>query len=166
MLKKLEFGQRSKANLRTCHIDLQKIMALAINRTNIDFGISQGERPFDLQLQYFLQGKTTLDPRVSSSLKRAKHVTGENTPRPTGQAEAVDIYIYHPDLATRRKLAYDIPSLAYVAGVVQSCAAELYDIDEVEHLIRWGGNWDSDGVILQDQSFDDLPHFELVKPKM
>ena len=28
--------------------------------------------------------------------------------------------------------------------------------------IRWGGDWDRDGVILSDQTFNDLPHFEVV----
>ena len=40
------------------------------------------------------------------------------------------------------------------AGFVQGIASQL-DID-----IRWGGNWDSDDE-LNDQTFFDLPHFEL-----
>ncbi|KKK62676.1 hypothetical protein LCGC14_3001930, partial [marine sediment metagenome] len=27
--------------------------------------------------------------------------------------------------------------------------------------LRWGGNWDGDDIILIDQRFDDLPHYEL-----
>lgn len=27
--------------------------------------------------------------------------------------------------------------------------------------VRWGGNWDNDAVMLDDQDFDDLGHFEL-----
>jgi peptidoglycan L-alanyl-D-glutamate endopeptidase CwlK len=29
--------------------------------------------------------------------------------------------------------------------------------------IRWGGNWDSDAVMLDDQDFDDLGHFEIAE---
>jgi hypothetical protein len=46
-------------------------------------------------------------------------------------------------------------SLAYVAGRIIQMAAE----DGV--LIRWGGDWDSDGD-LTDQTFDDLFHLEVV----
>ena len=28
--------------------------------------------------------------------------------------------------------------------------------------LRWGGNWDGDDVIIDDQTFNDLPHFELI----
>jgi peptidoglycan L-alanyl-D-glutamate endopeptidase CwlK len=35
---------------------------------------------------------------------------------------------------------------------------------KISHAIRWGGDWDSDDIF-DDQNFDDLPHFELVKIK-
>lgn len=31
--------------------------------------------------------------------------------------------------------------------------------------VRWGGNWDCDAIILDDQDFDDLGHFELDEPE-
>lgn len=160
-MKIYQFGKTSKERLDTCQKDMVSIMELAISRSSIDFGIAQGARTWQQQLDYFEQGKSKLDPRLSQNKERAKHVTGNGWRE---LSEAVDIYIYHPDYETRRKLAYDIPSLAYVAGVVQSCARELFECGEVAHIIRWGGNWDRDGVILQDQSFDDMPHFELIKP--
>ena len=89
------------------------------------------------------------------------HVITEDRPL----ALAVDIYAYHPVYEVRKKIAYDIGSLCYIAGVIQSTAVELYGIGLVKHLVRWGGNWDKDAVILHDQSFDDLPHFELYKPR-
>ena len=49
---------------------------------------------------------------------------------------------------------------AYLMGV----ASVLYEKGLISHLLRWGGNWDNDGVILLDQNFDDLPHTELYKP--
>ncbi|MGB0367937.1 MAG: hypothetical protein ACPGD8_00945 [Flavobacteriales bacterium] len=156
-----QFGSTSKERLNTCQQDLVKIFELAITRSNIDFGISQGARTWEQQLDYFQQGKSKLDPRLSQNKTRAKHVTGNGWRE---LSEAVDIYIYHPDYETRKKLAYDIPSLAYVAGVVQSCAKELLVNGEITHIVRWGGNWDMDGIILKDQSFDDMPHFELRKP--
>ncbi len=145
------FGNSSKAKLATCHEDLQKIMELTIARTRIDFGISEGHRSVERQKQLFDEGRSKID----GITRLGKH---NHTP-----SEAVDIYIYHPDLETRRKLVYDKASLSYVAGVVISCATELVEKGEITHTIRWGGNWDKDGVILQDQSFDDLPHFEIIE---
>ncbi len=155
-----KLGITSRERLATCHRDLQAIMELAITRSNVDFSITQGARSFDLQLEYYKGGKSKLDPRIESNLLRAKHVTLEGI---RDMAEAVDIAIYGPG-NLRQEMLYDINSLCYVAGVVQSCARELYDCGEICHLIRWGGNFDKDAVILKDQSFDDLPHFELYKP--
>lgn len=76
-------------------------------------------------------------------------------------SQATDIYIYHPDLEMRRKLAYNIGSLCYVAGVIINCMQELLEQGEINYHLRWDGSCNSDGVILQDQTFDDLPHFEL-----
>lgn len=50
----------------------------------------------------------------------------------------------------------DVRPWLVLAGVVHGIA-------QVARVpIRWGGNWDRDEVILDDQSLDDLGHFELV----
>lgn len=42
-------------------------------------------------------------------------------------------------------------------------AGVMYGVAQVARIpIRWGGNWDRDEVILDDQGLDDLGHFELV----
>lgn len=153
------FGKGSLEKLSDCHKDLIKIMSLAISRSRIDFSITCGARSVSNQLALYREGKTTLDPRDPSDLAKARHVITDKQP----QSMAVDICIWHKDKVTRKKLAYDAASLAYVAGIVTCCAQELLAKGEVDHFVRWGGNWDRDGVILKDQSFDDLPHFELVR---
>ena len=158
MLHKL--GARSLDKLNTCHGDLIAVIMLASARSTVDFGIAEGARLFDLQLEYFLQGKSKLDPRNPESLARAMHVVTDERP----VAMAVDLYGYHPDYETRKKMAYDMPTLAYIAGVIDSCSKELYQMGTITHLVRWGGNWDKDGIILLDQRFDDAPHYELYKP--
>ena len=154
------YGKNSARKLLDGTVDLQLILNRSIGLSTVDWGISQVARTFDEQLEFFLAGRTKLDPRVPSMLANAKHVTTAERPK----AEAADLFIYHPDKAIRAKLAYDIPSLSYVAGIIQATARMMYDAGEVEHLIRWGGNWDRDGVILMDQSFDDLPHVETYRP--
>lgn len=145
------FGKRSNDNLNTCHEDLQKIARVVISRTDVDFGISEGHRPKERQKKLFDEGKSKID-----GITRL----GKHNFKPS---EAIDIYIYHPDLTTRRKLAYDKVSLAYVVGLFKSVAEELLEKGEITHNIRWGANWDGDGVIDLDQSFDDYPHIEIIK---
>lgn len=148
---KYNFGKGSTYKLNTCHVDLIKIMKLAITRSRVDFGVSEGNRSLLRQKQLFDEGKSKID----GISKKGKHNYIPSL--------AADIYIYHPDLNTRRKLLYDKIHLSYVAGIIQASAEELADKGEVNHKIRWGANWSMDGVIDYDQSFDDYPHFELVK---
>ncbi len=144
------FGTASLEKLNTCHKDLQAVLKLAISRSKIDFGISEGNRSLQRQLQLFNEGKSKID----GIKNKGKHNYSPSL--------AVDIYIYHPELATRQKLAYDRMHLAYVAGVIDACSDELIEQGKITHKIRWGANWDSDGIIDYDQSFDDFPHFELI----
>ena len=147
-----KFGTRSAANLATAHEDLQKVMNLALSRSRIDFGVSEGHRSVERQNQLFQEGKSKID----GVNKKGKHNFNPSL--------AVDIYAYHPDPATRRKIIWDLGTLCYIAGIVVSTGQDLHERGEISHVIRWGGNWDRDGVILHDQSFDDLPHFELRTP--
>ena len=48
-------------------------------------------------------------------------------------------------------------------GHINGVAEMLYKQGGITHKLRWGGNWDMDGEILIDQSFDDRPHVELIK---
>ena len=146
-----KFGKNSAKKLSTCHIDLQRIMNLAISRSKVDFGISEGHRTVERQKELYDQGKSKID----GISKLGKHNYNPSL--------AVDIYCYHSDRETRSKIAYSKSHLAYIAGIVDTVAQELYNKGEITHKIRWGGNWDNDGVIDFDQSFDDFPHFELIK---
>lgn len=74
----------------------------------------------------------------------AKHVVGPEMPL----ARAVDIVC-----AVKGK-EFDREHLAHIAGVILACARFR------ETPVRWGGNFDRDGEILE-QAFDDMPHFEL-----
>jgi len=146
-----QFGKRSAEKLQTCHKDLQVIMNLSLSRSKIDFGISEGYRTTGRQKELFDQGKSKID----GINKLGKHNLSPS--------EAVDIYTYHSDKKTRSKIAYDKSHLSYISGIIDSCVLELLEKGDITHKIRWGANWDSDGIIDFDQSFDDFPHFELLK---
>lgn len=144
-------GKNSKRKLDTCHVDLQKIFTMAISISKVDFGISEGHRSLDRQYELFIQGKSKID----GITKKGKHNYEPSL--------ATDFFTYHPNREIRRKLAYDEVHLAYIAGLLDACAEVLYDKGEISHKLRWGANWDSDGIIDLDQSFDDYPHVELIK---
>jgi peptidoglycan L-alanyl-D-glutamate endopeptidase CwlK len=135
------FGKSSMEKLKTCHEDIQKVFNEVIRVSKIDIGISEGNRSKEMQKHYFETGK--------SKVKVSKH---ESIP-----SEAVDVFAY-----VNGKANYDIHNLAYIAGLVDAVSARLYMLKEIEHKIRWGGNWNGDGEIITDQAFDDLPHFEVV----
>lgn len=157
---KYTFGKKSLEKLDTCHKDLQKILKLAISRSKIDFGISEGYRPLLKQQAYYAIGRTTELHRKPITNIDGVNKKGKHNIMPS---EAADLFIWHDNKSTREKIAWDKSHLSYIAGLIDSCTEELYSKGEITHKIRWGANWDSDGIIDYDQEFDDFPHFELIK---
>jgi peptidoglycan L-alanyl-D-glutamate endopeptidase CwlK len=141
-----KFSTASKERLKSCHKDIRLIVSHAITTTPIDFGIAEGHRSLELQNKYFLQGLSKID----GIIKKGKHNTKPSL--------AVDIYLWIDG-----KISYDKESLSFVAGLIHGVSETLYWKGDIKHKVRWGGNWDMDGIILLDQSFDDRPHFELIK---
>ena len=119
----------------------------AIKITNVDFGIAEGYRSIEKQQQYFKEGKSKID----GVNKKGKHNYSPSL--------AVDIYPYFENGAK-----WDNEHLSYLSGIIHAVSEMLLTDGKISHKVRWGGNWDMDGVILIDQSFDDRPHFELVLP--
>jgi len=99
-----------------------------------DCSILEGFRDAKTQNEYFAEGKSKVQYPDS------KHNTYPS--------RAVDVAPYPIDWA-------DTKRFYYFAGIVKGVAAGL-DLD-----IRYGGDWDSDND-LNDQTFQDLVHFELV----
>ena len=155
------FSKNSAKKLSTCHIDLQKIWNLAISRSVLDIGISEGHRPVSVQQAYYAIGRTTELNRKPITKVDGVNKIGKHNVVPS---LASDFFVYHKIKQTRIKIAYDKAHLSYVYGLLDSCAKELYEKGEISHLLRWGANWDGDGVLFFDQSFDDAPHVELLKP--
>lgn len=139
------FSSTSKERLETCHEDLQKIMELALSLSDIDFGIAEGHRSVEDQQKYYNEGKSQID----GINKKSKHNYYPS--------RAVDIYAYFDGSAS-----WDTKHLAYLGGLIQGISELLKREGEVSHTIRWGGNWDMDGIIVLDHSFVDMPHFEII----
>ena len=137
------FGGASQAKLITCHRDIVRVCTEVIKR--VDFSVIEGARSDERQLKLFKQGRSTLDGINDFS----KHqLVGGQT-----HSNAVDLLPY-PAVVNGINIWKDEFRFAVFAGEVIGIGWSL-GID-----IRWGGDWDGDGS-REDQSFHDLPHFEL-----
>ena len=139
-----KFSSSSMERLSTCHADLQLIFMNTIEISNIDFGIAEGHRSLERQKKLFDEKKSKID----GISKKGKHNYSPSL--------AVDIYPFINGAAN-----WDNEHLSYLAGLIHGVSQMLLNSGKIQHAVRWGGNWDNDGVILIDQSFDDRPHFEL-----
>lgn len=127
------FSQSSAAKLATCDARLQRLFERVVQI--VDCTVICGYRE-----------KAEQDEAVR--LGRSK------TPWPQSRhnvypSRAVDVAPYPLDWADTRRFDH-------FAGVVRGVAAQL------GIRVRWGGDWDGD-FDLADQSFNDLPHFEIVE---
>jgi peptidoglycan L-alanyl-D-glutamate endopeptidase CwlK len=125
------FSQRSYERLKTCHPDLIRLFETVVR--GFDCTVLEGHRGEQAQNDAYDKGYSKL--RYPDS----KH---NKTP-----SLAVDVAPYPVDWNDRERFYF-------FAGYVKGVAEEL-DI-----TIRWGGDWDSDTHV-HDQTFFDLPHFEL-----
>ena len=137
------FGKKSKIKLETCHQDIVTICNEVIK--SVDFSVLEGTRITELQQQYFKEGKSKLD----GVNKKSKH---QSLP-----SMAIDIAPYPIDFKNEDKAK---ARFYLLAGYMFQASVELYNKGLITHKLRWGGDWDSDKEF-KDQSFDDLPHFEL-----
>ena len=108
----MKFGERSEKNLVGVHPDLVKVMRLAIERTTVDFGITEGLRTKERQKELFDQKK--------SRTMNSRHLTGH----------AVDV------------MAYVNGKGSWVWELYESINKAVQDAaDELRVPIIWGGSW-------------------------
>ena len=125
------FGRKSKERLATCDEKLQVLFKEVIKY--VDCSILEGHRGEDRQNALYEEGKTkVLYPR------------GRHNADPS---RAVDVVPYPIDWEDRERMTL-------FAGFVLGIASQM------GLNIRWGGDWDQDFEV-QDNKFDDFPHFEL-----
>lgn len=129
-----KFGEQSLKRLDTCDERIQKVLNEVIK--HYDFMILEGTRTVEQQQQYYKEGKSKLD----GINKKSKHQSYTSL--------AVDIAPYPIDWNDSKRFYY-------LAGLVIATA------NSMGIKLRWGGDWDSDGDF-KDNTFNDLPHFELV----
>ena len=126
------FSGRSKERLNTCDPKIRKVFNEVIK--HVDCTILEGVRTLDRQKELVRTGK-------SKTLK-SKHLPG-----PDGLSRAVDVAPYPIDWNNKERFYL-------FAGFVKGIAAEM------GIKLRLGADWDGD-FTTRDQTFHDLPHFEL-----
>ena len=76
----------------------------------------------------------------------------------TSPSLAVDAAPYDPIL---QRVNWDPQHMIHFAGYVLGVTQMLKSYGAIEHSLRWGGDWNADRN-LDNETFVDMPHFELV----
>jgi len=126
------YSTRSKRNLATCDEQLQRLFGQVIK--HFDCIILEGYRNEEAQNRYYHEGRSTL-----------KWPESHHNALPS---RAVDAAPYPVDWNDRERFYF-------FGGIVMGIAADM------KIPLRWGGDWDRDTEV-HDQTFFDLPHFELI----
>ena len=127
-----KFGSKSKERLATCDEKLQKVFNEVIKY--VDCSILEGHRDERAQDKYYKEGKT-----------KVRYPMGRHNSKPS---RAVDVVPYPVDWEDRER--FHLFS-GFVLGLASGMGISL----------RWGGDWNRNFEV-DDNKFDDFPHFELV----
>lgn len=137
-----KFGSQSRAILATVNPVVRELFEEVVK--GFDCKPTCGLRSEREQKDLYAIGRTThigqpTVTKLDGVVKKSRHQSGD----------AIDICPYPINWK-------DINRFYFFAGYVKRVAEEM-DIDVI-----WGGDWDGDTQV-SDQSFNDLPHWELRK---
>ena len=134
------FGSKSRALLDTVDPRLVEILEKVVKHRDIT--IISGFR-----------GKAEQDDLVRRGLSKTRWPYSKHNRNAAGEAARPAIAV---DIAPYPINWKDTNDFVYVAGMVMQAA------DELGYKVRYGGDWNMNGNVIDDQTFQDLGHFELV----
>jgi peptidoglycan L-alanyl-D-glutamate endopeptidase CwlK len=134
------FGTKSLRELSTCCPEIVKTLSIVIKE--YDITVLEGRRSWERQRELLNQNP----PATKVQPGKSKHNPPEEGDT-TWLSEAVDVAPHPIDWTDARRFIY-------MAGLIIGTGRTL------GYNFRWGGNWDEDQIIIDDQNFDDLPHIE------
>lgn len=138
----MKLSQKSIENLCGVHPDLIAVVMRAIEITAQNFSVLCGVRTAEEQAELYAQGRTKPGRVVTWTLK-TNHAIGSD-----GFGHAVDLVPYPVDWGT-------LPKFDAIASAMMLAAEEL------GVTIRWGADWDMDGLT-RERGESDSPHFEII----
>ena len=133
-----KFSAQSFTRLSTCQRELQVLFYEVV-------------RHFDCTI---LGGYRNQEAQNRAYAEKASKLRWPNSKHNSEPSMAVDVAPYPVDTK-------NIKRLYWFSGYVLGVAQKLKDEGKMTHGIRWGGDWDRDRDI-DDQTFNDLVHFELI----
>ena len=133
------FSVVSESRLKKLHPVLVLMLRKGLEKSKIDFGVSETHRSLEKQKKLMSEGKT--------KTMNSKHLQFPS--------HAVDIFVANG-------YTFDFNHLCYLAGIFEVTFLEACEELNIEAKLRWGGNWDGDGVLIKDQKFQDIVHFEVI----
>ncbi len=113
-MNNFRLSSRSIERMQGVHPDLVKVVMLAIQLTEVDFGVTEGMRTIEKQREYVARG--------ASKTMNSRHLTGH----------AVDLVAY-----IGAEVRWDWPLYHKIADAMKRAAKEL------NVPIVWGGDWTS-----------------------
>ena len=126
-----KFGSKSKERLSTCDKRLQTIFNEVIKY--VDCSVIEGHRSCHRQNKLYEEGKT-----------KVRFPKGRHNADPS---MAADVVPYPIDWSDRERFHL---FAGFVLGIANSMGI----------LLRWGGDWNMNFEV-EDNKFDDFPHFEI-----
>ena len=126
-----KFGKRSRKAMENIHPDLKKVLNEVIKY--VDCSVLEGHRSQERQDKLYDEGRT-----------KVKYPNGRHNDSPSN---AVDVVPYPIDWDDRERFHL---FAGFVLGIAKSIGINL----------RWGGDWNQNFEV-DDNQFDDFPHFEL-----
>jgi peptidoglycan L-alanyl-D-glutamate endopeptidase CwlK len=120
---------------------------MALHISDVDFAVVEGLRTPERQQQLYAQGRTAPGKIVTWTMA-SKHLKQAD-----GWGHAVDLLPINPATG---KLDWNYANGFAELGDAMASAADYLDIE-----IRWGADWDQDGIE-HERGENDSPHFELV----
>ena len=137
------YSATSRERLESCHPDLQVIWDEVIQW--IDCAVFCGHRGEAKQRLAYLENKS-----------KVRWPDSKHNSKPSMAIDSGPYFVEIHNTDWDDSLAF-----ARFAGRIDQIADQLLKAGAISHSIRWGGDWSMNGRST-DQTFFDLPHFELV----
>ena len=153
-----KFSKRSLDRLATVHPDLITLCHYAIKE--YDFAVLYGMRSAEQQFDLYKRGRKLVGDAwaIEDKKKVVTYKDGYHKKSRHQLGEAVDLipyYVAYPHIRWK-----DTKGLYHFSGYIRGCADMLKRYSAIENDVVWGGDW-NDNMILGDQTFFDLVHFQI-----